>query len=209
MAGIFLKLGTVRAQKSSMLLNTAHRYEDKGDGVLCLKPETDTRDVGEIRSRNGLSRPCVTLKKDDNLVKIVRETIEQFDKEDKSLAVIMIDEGQFLSNKNVMDILFVSRYFPILIYGLKSDYKGFTWDSIGFLSNFAKDEEEIKNPCQYCSSLAKLNLRLVNGKAITEGESVSVDETLGESEFVPVCPKCYTERTYFKDVFEEYEDLGK
>lgn len=202
MAGIFLKLGTVRAQKSSMLINDAYRYEDKGVGVLCLKPEKDTRNIGEIVSRNGLRRPCTTLKAEESLSDIVVNKANELMKEGKTLEAIFIDEGQFLSDKNCMDILLVSRVFPVLIYGLKNDFKAKTWESISFLDNFSKRTEYIPNPCQYCNSLAKLNLRLVNGEPVTEGDSIAVDESLEERDFVPVCPKCYSEKVFFKDILK-------
>lgn len=204
MSGIFLKTGTVRAQKSSMLINTAHRYEDKGSGVICLKPERDTRDVGIISSKNGLSRPCIMLKDNDSLIEIINRERLKLEEQGKELEVILIDECQFLSMQHCYQILFLSRYHSILLYGLKSDFKGFSWQATDFLSNFAKTHEEIMNPCQYCHSLAKLNLRVdSNGDAVVEGDSVAVDKSQKESDYVPVCPKCYTERTLFKDIFKD------
>lgn len=202
MSGIFLKLGTVRAQKSSMLINDAFRYEDKGVGVLCLKPEADTRDIGEIVSRNGLRRPCVTLKADDNFCQIVVDRANELMSKGKMLEAIFIDEGQFLSDKNCKDILLISRTFPVLVYGLKSDFKAKTWESISFLDNFSKRTEYIPNPCQYCTSLAKLNLKLVNGEPVTEGDSIAVDSNSEKRDYVPVCPKCYADRVIFKDIIK-------
>lgn len=208
MSGIFLKTGTVRAQKSSMLINTAHRYEDKGSGVLCLKPERDTRDVGVISSKNGLSRPCITLKDSDDFVVIVEEARERLKQEGKELEVILIDECQFLTMHHCHQILFLSNYISILLYGLKNDFKGFSWQATDFLGNFAKTHEEIMNPCQYCHSLAKLNLKInpIDGEPITEGDSVAVDKSQEESDYVPVCPRCYMEKTLFAGIFERLKE---
>lgn len=201
MAGIYLKLGTVRSMKSSNLINTAHRYEDKGTGIFCFKSERDTRDIGVIASRNGLSRPCYTLKDTDNLIsKVFSEREKMKDIHNKELEILLIDECQLLSLEHCKQILFLSRYFSILLYGLRSDFKANTWEAVSFLENFAKDVEEVKNPCQYCSSLAKLNLRLVNGEPVVTGDSISIDEDLTKSEYIPVCPKCYAEKVFFKDI---------
>lgn len=203
MAGIFLKLGTVRSMKSSNLINTAHRYEDKGTGIFCFKSERDTRDIGVIASRNGLKRPCYTLKDTDDLVEVVINEARRMKwNENKDLEILLIDECQLLSLNHCKQILLLSRYYSILLYGLRSDFKANTWEAVSFLENFAKDVEEVKNPCQYCSSLAKLNLRLVNGEPVTTGDSISIDEDLTKSEYVPVCPKCYAERVFFKDVLD-------
>lgn len=195
MSGIYLKLGTVRAQKSSMLINTAHRYEDKGTGVFCMKSNRDTRDVGVIASRNGLKRECYMIDDNDDLLNIIGKEKWKNLGEQNELKIILIDEGQLLSMKHAKQLLKLSKDYSILIYGLKSDYKAKTWETIGFLDAFAKSTEEIINPCQFCDSLAKLNLRLVNGEAVTEGDSVIIDEDLENSNFVPVCPRCYIEKT--------------
>lgn len=194
MAGIYLKIGTVRAQKSSMLINTAHRYDDKGVGVMCLKSNRDVRDIGVIASRNGLIRECYMVDDSDDLRDIV--TVESFKLYDKgkTLEIILIDEGQFLCKKHVKQLLELSKEYSILVYGLKNDYSAQNWESMSILENFAKDVEIIKNPCEFCGSLARLNMRLVDGEPVVNGDSVIIDESLGKSEFVPVCPKCYMEK---------------
>lgn len=201
MAGIYLKLGTVRSLKSGLLISTAHRYESKDIGIFCLKPDKDIRDIGVIASRSGLQRPCHMLGEHEDLkrtVEIERQMLQ--DMEDKKLEIILIDEGQMLSEYNVKDILELSTKYSILIYGLRSDYKAQTWKPISILENFAKDIEEVKNPCEYCGSLAKLNLRLVNGVPTTQGESIIIDESLHKSDFVPVCPKCYLEKVGIPEI---------
>lgn len=198
MAGIFLKLGTVRAQKSSMLINTAHRYEDKGDGVLCMKSNKDTRDIGVIASRNGLTRPCIMIDDSDDLRDVVTAEFFKMHSKGIQLKVILIDEGQFLSLKHAKQLLYLSNEYSILIYGLRCSYRAQTWEVIDFLSNFAKNIEEILNPCQFCDSLAKLNMRLENGEPVTNGDSIIIDESLENSDFVPVCPKCYIEKVFSK-----------
>ena len=194
MAGIYLKVGTVRAQKSSMLINTAHRYDDKGVGVFCIKSSRDTRDVGVIASRNGLKRECYMLDDSEDLLVVIGKEKWKHLGEFRELKIILIDEGQLLSRRHIKQILELSKDYSILVYGLKTDYKAQNWESMAILENFAKDVEIIKNPCEFCDSLAKLNLRLVDGEPVVNGSSVIIDESLEESEFVPVCPKCYMEK---------------
>lgn len=204
MAGIYLKVGTVRAQKSSMLINTAHRYDDKGVGVFCMKSNKDTRDFGVIASRNGLRRDCYMLDDSEDIgIILANEFGRQLTLEDKILEVILIDEGQLLSKKHVKQLIELSRFYSILVYGLKTDYKAQAWESMSILENFAKDVEVIKNPCEFCGSLAKLNLRLVDGKPVTDGESVLIDKSLESSEFVPVCPMCYIGKVGVKNILKD------
>lgn len=41
-----------------------------------------------------------------------------------------------------------------------------------------------------------MNMRLIDGKSVFEGESILVDKALGVSEYIAVCPKCYLKEKY-------------
>ena len=63
---IYCKIGTVSSQKTNSLLATAKSYELQNRNIICLKPKADTRDVGIITSRTGISRECLTLEPHQN-----------------------------------------------------------------------------------------------------------------------------------------------
>ncbi len=193
---IYCKIGTVNSQKTSSLLATAKSYELQNRNILCIKPEADTRDIGVIKSRTGLSRECLTLKPHKNA--LIELILEYADKHNiGNLDAIFIDEGQFLSSDNVEEIIVLSAEcnFNFLIYGLNSSYTGEPFESMSDLMVFSKTVEEISNTlCQYCNSKAKMNLKLVDGKPVFNGDKISVDKELYSPQYVPVCPICFTKK---------------
>ena len=193
---IYCKIGTVNSQKTSSLLATAKSYDLQNRKILCIKPSADTRDIGVIKSRIGLERECYTLEPEEGaLTKLIIRYSEENNVD--HVDAIFIDEGQFLSNENLKEIIILSaeHNFNFLVYGLTSTYTGEPFISMTTLMIFAKDIEEISNTlCTYCHSKAKMNLKLVDGKAVFEGDIVSVDKELYEPQYIPVCPKCFTKK---------------
>ena len=189
---IYVKHGTIKSMKSSNLLTVAYSYEQQGRNIVCLKPESDTRDIGYIRSSDGKERECYTLKKDGLIQDILLKHSEEHNVE--FIDAILIDECQLLSEDNLAEIIRLSGElgFNFLCYGLYSDYKGIPWAATTTLMAFAKDVEEISTTlCTYCSSKAKMNLKLENNKPVFEGDSVDIDSDVKESKYVPVCPNCF------------------
>lgn len=186
---IYLKLGTVGAGKSSKLINEIYSYTSKGRNIIVCKSDKDTRNMGGIESRSGQKPvPCETISEENTLFDLVSKY--------NHIDAIFIDEVQLLTKQQCEDVIKLSMKYPILCYGLKSDYKGLTFDSIALLGAYSKDDEEVINLCTYCNSRAKMNMRLIDGKPVFEGESILVDKTLGVSEYIAVCPKCYLKERY-------------
>lgn len=190
---IYCKIGTVSSQKTNSLLATAKSYELQNRNIICLKPKADTRDIGIITSRTGISRECLTLEPHQNAL---IDLLVRYGKENncKDVEAIFIDEAQFLSKENVDEIILLSGLcsFNFLAYGLTSTFTGEPFEAMNKLMIFAKDVEDVSNSlCNFCDSKAKMNMKLVDGKPVFTGESISVDEDLFESQYVPVCPNCF------------------
>lgn len=192
---IYVKHGTIKSMKSSHLLSLAYSYEQQGRNFICLKPNTDTRDIGHIRSSDGKERECYMLGENDDLIKLI---VEHKDKHNiDHLDAIFIDECQWLSQENLNQIIWLSAElrFNFLCYGLYSDYKGTPFSATTLLMAFAKDTQEISATlCTYCKSKAKMNLRLDNGIPVFEGDSNIPDVDVKESSYVPVCPNCFIKK---------------
>ena len=58
--------------------------------------------------------------------------------------VIMIDEVQFISEKHVEELHEISKYCPIMCYGLKTTYTGELFPAISKLLAIAEDVREVK-----------------------------------------------------------------
>lgn len=70
---LYFYYGPMGSSKTLRLLSTAYDFEEKGIQIMVLKPSLDTRDGKDtIRSRAGLSRPCLTVDKDVDLYKAIK-----------------------------------------------------------------------------------------------------------------------------------------
>lgn len=185
MAKLYFKYGTVGSGKSLQLLVTAHNYERQQKKVLVLKPEMDTRfGYGIIKTRVGLERPADVLMQDEpHLFNIPENTV-----------CILIDEAQFLS-ANWIDYLreiSISYNIPIICFGLKADFKSNLFAGSKRLLEIADKTEEIKTVCSYCTNKATQNLKILDGRPVTKGQSIELGD---EKKYLPLCWECYYKAT--------------
>lgn len=185
MAKLYFRYGSMNSGKSTILMQVAHNYEERGMHVAVLKPGIDTKAESRIQSRIGLEREVDHLiQKEENIYELFKE------KEDKPNAII-IDEAQFLEPEQVdqlMEIV-VKLNIPVICYGLRTDFKTQGFPGSTRLLEIAHTLEEMKTICR-CGAKAMFNLRMVNGEPIFEGEQVAIDG--GDIvTYEAVCPKCY------------------
>ncbi len=181
MAKLFFKYGTMEASKSANLLMTAFNYKQKNIPILLWKPSKDTRQKGVIYSRIGLKQKCSLIKENESL-------IEKFNNENKNAKVIIIDEAQFLSKKQVQELLeiVVLNNINIICYGLKIGYKLNGFEGSNELLTLAHDIQEIKTICK-CGNKATTHLLKLNGEYQFTGDDIII----GDKEFESVCYSCY------------------
>ena len=188
MAKLYFKYGVVNSSKSANALMTIHNHKKQGMRVFVIKPEIDSRDYGEIKSRALKSSVKCNkiLKKDEKILNFLL-TIETpaylfFD-------VIVIDECQFLTESQVDELrYFVDKYdIPVLCYGLKTDYMTKLFEGSKRLLEVADSIQEIKTVCS-CGAKAIFNGRFdKNGILIKNGEQVVIGDT---DIYRPLCSKC-------------------
>ena len=193
MSKLYFRYGTMNSGKSLQLLATANNYEEQGKSVLLLRPSIDTRTTDDcIESRIGIKKPCVTINKNENIIQLIYER-------DLNPDVIIVDESQFLTKKQVEELntLAWKMNIPVLCYGLKnSATDGELFEGSRALLYYADDFQEIKTTCQYCSSKANMNLKLINNKPVRTGELIQigdVKENEGNIRYLSVCKKHYYE----------------
>ena len=68
MAKFHFRYGAMNAGKSTILLQTAYNYEEKGINIVLLKPSIDTKGDRKIVSRIGLERKVDYLITNDHTV---------------------------------------------------------------------------------------------------------------------------------------------
>lgn len=170
----------MNSSKSANLLMIKHNYEEQGFHVTLLKPSVDDRDgKAVIRSRVGLEAECFLVVKDSTMHKYSENT-----------DVIMIDESQFLSTKQVDELYQISFDIPILCFGLLTDFSQHLFEGSKRLIELAESIQEIKTVCK-CGARATYNARFdSNGRMITNGEQIDIG---GNEKYRALCKKCYEE----------------
>ena len=185
MAKLYFRYGSMNSGKSTILMQVAHNYEERGMEVAVLKPGIDTKAESRIQSRIGLEREV------DHLIQKGENIYELFKTKEKKPNAIIIDEAQFLEPEQVdqlMEIV-VKLNIPVICYGLRTDFKTQGFPGSTRLLEIAHTLEELKTICR-CGAKAMFNLRMVNGEPIFEGEQVAIDG--GDIvTYEAVCPKCY------------------
>lgn len=185
MAKLYFRYGSMNSGKSTILMQVAHNYEERGMQVAVLKPGIDTKAESRIQSRIGLEREVdYLIGKEDNVYELFEA------KEEKPNAII-IDEAQFLSPEQVdqLMLIVVKLNIPVICYGLRTDFQTKGFPGSTRLLEIAHTLEEMKTICR-CGSKAMYNLRMVNGEPVFEGEQIAIDG--GDIvTYESVCPKCY------------------
>ena len=201
MAKLYFFYGAMNSGKTTRILQCDYNYQEKGMRAVIMKPETDTKGNDKIVSRIGSS------KKVDYLIKQNENVFDLVINEYGHVDLILVDEAQFLTTRQVnqlMDVV-VDLNIPVMCYGLRTDFKGNSFPGARRLLDIAHELTEIKTICE-CGKKAMFNVRLVDGKVVTEGESVAIDGE-GEVTYTVACAKCFRMKTRkkFDHPEEKYE----
>lgn len=178
--------GVMEAGKTSLLIQKAYLFEQKGKNVLVIKPSLDTRSsTGSIESRIGLSWPCVDLGPEDSI------RSPQWTQPD----IILVDEAQFLQPAQVEELAHLADDLDILViaFGLKNNFQGTLFAGSKRLIELADRVDESPSMCQ-CGKKATMHLRV--------GGSTQNEISCGGSEkYLSVCRGCY-----FRGIANETEE---
>lgn len=190
MSKLFYRYGAMNCGKTTMLLQVAHNYEERGMKILLIKPSIDTKGQDRVVSRLGVERNVdVLLKSEDNII--------DFLEENNYPDAIIVDEAQFLTRKQVDELYKITKILsiPVLAYGLRCDFQmnGFP-GSIRMLE-IADQIEELKTICR-CGKKATQNVRFLDGEPVFEGGQVLIDGS-SKITYESVCGECYLK--YRKD----------
>ncbi len=184
LAQLFFKYGAMNSGKSIEILKVAHNYEEQGKSVILMTSILDTRSgTGKIKSRMGLTREAIALKKDSNIYDIVKS-------ENPDAACVLIDECQFMNKNQVLEATQVvdDLGIPVMAFGLKNDFKNELFEGTKYLLLYADKLEEMKTICWFCTKKATMNMRVSDGKPVYEGQQVSIG---GNEAYYPVCRRHY------------------
>lgn len=187
MAKLYFRYGAMNSGKSTLLLQVAYNYEERGMHVLLLKPGVDTKGEDEIVSRLGVRRRVDRM--------IAEETdcraLVQEERNKRPIDCILVDEAQFLSPRHVEQLFaaVMDTRIPCICYGLRTDFRGEGFPGSQRLLELAHSLEELKTIC-HCGRKAIMNIRRVNGKTVFEGDQVVIDNN-ATVEYEAVCGQCF------------------
>lgn len=175
----------MNAGKSTLLLQSAHNYKERGMDTLIFLPAIDVRaGRGVIHSRIGLREDAVVINKEFEFYKMVADWQQTI----KNPGAILIDEAQFLTHKQVLSLAKVVDLLglPVLSYGIRTDFQGNLFEGSQSLLGIADVLSELKTIC-HCGKKATMNMRIdSDGKQVALGEQVLIG---GNERYVAVCRK--------------------
>lgn len=187
MAKLYFRYGAMNCGKTVHLLTVAHNYEERGQKVCVSKPCIDTKNSSKLLSRIGLERET------DFIVTKRMNLFKKIERDYSDVACVLIDEAQFLTPKQVdelMDVV-ICLDIPVICYGLRLNFrqtdKGF--EGATRLLQLAHDIEELKTICE-CGKKATYNARFLDGEFVQDGPEVLIDGT-SEIVYRSICSKCH------------------
>ncbi|MBM3310212.1 MAG: thymidine kinase, partial [Candidatus Aminicenantes bacterium] len=157
--------------------------------VLLFTPSIDDRyGRGRITSRMGLQREALVIDGRTDMLALAREA-----KPD----CVLVDEGQFLTREQVVSLTRIvdQLNIPVIVYGLKNDYRNRFFSGSEALLLLADKIEEVKAVCWYCSKKATMLLKTKDGRPVGDGPQIEIG---GNDTYTSVCRKCYGERLDIK-----------
>ena len=192
MSKLYFFYGAMNSGKTTRILQCAYNYEEQGMKPIIMKPKIDTKGDEYIVSRIGSKRKVdFLIETKANIYDIIVEKYTNVD-------LIIVDEAQFLTEKQVnqlMDVV-VDLDISIMCFGLRTDFLGNSFPGARRLLDIAHELNEVKTICE-CGHKAMFNVRLIDGKVQTEGDSVAID---GEEKvtYTVACARCFRLKTHKK-----------
>jgi thymidine kinase len=187
MAKLYFSYAAMNAGKSTMLLQAAYNYRERGMRALLMTSSLYAEDgVGMIRSRLGVSAEAETFGQDDDLFDRVREHTMA-----GKVDCVFIDEAQFLTNDQTWQLARVADRLkvPVMAFGLRTDFQGKLFPGSMALLAIADELREIRTIC-HCGHKATMVVRQdMHGRTLLEGSQVSIEKSV----YVSLCRRHWEE----------------
>ena len=177
MAKLYFHYSTMNAGKSTLLLQAAYNYRERGMTTLLLIAALDTRaGAGRIGSRIGIAEDATAFGPDTDLFALIADR-------GAGAACIFLDEAQFLTPAQVWQLARVADDLgqPVMAYGLRTDFRGELFPGSAALLAIADDLREVRTIC-HCGRKATMVVRTgPDGGVLREGAQIQVggNETYG------------------------------
>ena len=190
MAKLYFHYSTMNAGKSTLLLQAAYNYNERGMATYLLTARLDTRaGAGQIASRIGIGQPAETFGPEDDLFARLKT---QRDQED--IACVFVDEAQFLTRDQVWQLARAvdDLKLPVMCYGLRVDFRGALFPGSAALLALADEMREVRTIC-HCGKKATMVVRQDGeGRVLTDGDQVQIG---GNETYISLCRRHWREAT--------------
>lgn len=188
MAKLYFSYAAMNAGKSTILLQAAYNYRERGMEVMLLTSALyRDADDGHISSRIGISAEATLYTQNTDLFAVVQERMGR-----GHLDALFVDEAQFLTKDQAWQLARVADHLgmPVLAYGLRTDFRGELFEGSAALLAIADNLREVRTICD-CGRKATMVVRLgPDGKALTEGAQIAIEKTT----YVSLCRRHWEER---------------
>lgn len=188
MAKLYFHYSTMNAGKSTVLLQAAHNYVERGMVPYLITAQFDNRaGEGRIASRIGIGQEADTFGPGEDLFAKIEGRLKS-----GPCACIFIDEAQFLSSDQVWQLARTvdDLGVPIMCYGLRVDFQGMLFPGSATLLALADEMREVRTIC-HCGKKATMVVRQdATGQVIKEGAQVQIG---GNETYVSLCRRHWRE----------------
>jgi len=188
MAKLYFNYSTMNAGKSTILLQAAHNYRERGMDTYLLTARMDSRaGEGRIGSRIGIGADADTFEENSNLYAMIAARMAI-----GPIACVLIDEAQFLTDEQVWQLARAvdDLNMPVMAYGLRVDFMGKLFPGSATLLALADEMREIRTIC-HCGKKATMVVRQDDqGKALVAGAQVQIG---GNETYVSLCRRHWRE----------------
>ena len=184
MAKLYFHYSTMNAGKSTLLLQAAHNYMERGMAPFLLTAALDQRaGLGKIASRIGITMEAQVFDSATDLFGVVqaRQNAGPVD-------CVFLDEAQFLTPTQVWQLARAvdDLRVPVMCYGLRVDFRGQLFPGSASLLALADEMREVRTIC-HCGKKATMVVRLgPDGQALKDGAQVQIG---GNESYVSLCRK--------------------
>ncbi|HMO07729.1 MAG TPA: thymidine kinase [Paracoccaceae bacterium] len=172
MAKLYFHFSTMNAGKSTLLLQAAHNYRERGMAVWLVTAALDGRaGAGRIASRIGIGEAADTFTPEDDLFTRMQARLAQ-----GPVACAFLDEAQFLTRDQVWQLARAvdDLGVPVMCYGLRVDFQGNLFPGSAALLAWADEMREVRTIC-HCGKKATMVVRRdASGAVTTTGAQVQI-----------------------------------
>jgi thymidine kinase len=187
MAKLYFSYAAMNAGKSTLLLQAAYNYRERGMRPLLYTSSLYAEGgVGKISSRIGISETAELYDLETDLYHSVREHTET-----GKVDCVFVDEAQFLTADQVWQLARVADRLgiPVMCFGLRTDFLGKLFPGAQELLAIADELREIRTICE-CGRKATMVVRQSqDGRVLTQGEQVSIEKSV----YISLCRQHWEE----------------